>query len=163
MEQPMQAGSRHRASAGGYTLVGALLLLALVSLGLAVAGPIWSQQGQREREQELLRVGLLYAQALTNYRQASPGSSKLYPDKLDALLLDTRFVGTVRYMRKLYPDPVNPGKPWGIIRGVGGSIAGVYSLSEATPLAEHPVQLGDSEMPAARKYSDWKFLAVPKP
>lgn len=147
----------------GYALLGALLVLALVSLGLAVAGPIWSQQAQRDREQELLRIGLLYAQALASYRQASPGSTKQYPDTLDALLLDTRFVGTRRHLRKLYQDPINPGKPWGRVHDADGRITGVYSLSQAAPLAERPIQFGNSALPADAKYSDWKFVATPPP
>lgn len=162
----MPVGDRRRARRAlrcGYTLLGALLVLAVVSLGLAVAGPIWSQQAQRDREQELLRVGQLYAQALANYRQASPGSTKQYPDKLQALLLDTRFVGTLRHLRKLYQDPVNPGKPWGTVHDADGRITGVYSLSDAASLAERPVQLGHLELPAASRYTDWKFVAKSTP
>jgi type II secretory pathway pseudopilin PulG len=144
-------------------LVAVLLLLALVSLGLAQAGPMWSDQVRREREQELLRVGTLYAQALASYRALSPGSLKQYPDKLEALALDARFVGTVRHLRKLYPDPVNPGMPWGTVKDPSGRIVGVYSQSEAQPLADRPMRWGGGLMPAARSYTDWKFLAQSAP
>ena len=165
-----KAGGR-RTAQGGYTLVVVLLLLALVSLGLAQAGPLWSQQVRREREQELLRIGRLYALALASYREASPGSLKQFPDRLDALLRDTRFVGTVRHLRMLYPDPVNPGQPWGLVRDDGGRVVGVRSLSSDAPLAARPVLPGGRPLlagpqaypQAAQQYKDWIFLAPPAP
>lgn len=144
---------------GGYTFVAALLLLALVSLGLSIAGPLWSQQAQRERERELLRIGALYAQALERYRELSPGSVKQYPPTLDALLLDTRFVGTQRHLRKAYGDPVNPGAAWGLLRDSNGRIVGVHSLSAVAPLAQGAVVLDDRVLPPVTRYSDWKFIA----
>jgi type II secretory pathway pseudopilin PulG len=146
----------------GYTLVGALVLLAVCMLGLSLAGPMWSQQVRREREQELLRVGALYAQALAAYYNASPGSLKQYPERLEALLLDTRYVGVRRHMRALYPDPVNPGQPWGLVRDANNRIVGVYSASQAAPIGESGKDLGAAEIGAAKHYSDWKFIAKVK-
>lgn len=146
----------------GYTFVAVLVLLALVSLGLSFAGPTWSQQSQRDRERELLRVGVLYARALASYRDVSPGSLKMTPDTLDALLLDARFLGVMRHLRKLYPDPVNPGQPWGLVRDRAGHIIGVHSLSSELPQAQGRVVLDDRILPPARRYSDWVFLATPQ-
>ena len=146
----------------GYTLVATLILLALTSLGLSVVGPIWSQSAQREREQELLRIGSLYAQAIASYRDASPGRPKQFPDKLDALLLDVRFVGVMRHLRKGYPDPVNPGMPWGTVLDGEGRVTGVYSLSDQAPIAQGALVIGDLALPAAKRYSEWKFIAKPK-
>lgn len=151
---------RGRTVSRGFTFVAALLLLALVSLGLAVAGPLWSQQAQRERERELLRMGALYAQAIAAYRSASPGSDKRYPEQLEWLLLDRRFVGTVRHLRRLYPDPVNPGQPWGLVRDGAGQIVGVHSLSTEPPLAQGPLQWSGRVLGPVRRYADWQFLAV---
>lgn len=145
--------------ARGYTFVAVLILLAVVSTGLAIAGPTWAQQGQRERERELFRIGALYAQALAGYRDGSPGSAKQYPRTLESLLLDTRFIGTRRHLRKLYPDPVTGSSDWGIVRDADGRIVGVHSLSQDAPLTEAAVALDDRLLPAARKYSDWKFIA----
>jgi type II secretory pathway pseudopilin PulG len=144
----------------GFTLVAALLLLALLSLGLAVIGPLWSQQSQRERERDLLRVGTLYAQAIAAYQRVSPGSDKQYPATLDVLVLDTRFVGTVRHLRKLYADPMASGQAWGLVRNPAGRIIGVYSQSAAAPLAQGSVALDDRVLPPAQRYADWKFLAL---
>ncbi|WP_127995668.1 type II secretion system protein [Piscinibacter defluvii] len=155
----MRRGEQRGRAQRGYTFVAVLLLLALVSLGLSMAGPLWSQQAQRDRERELLRIGTLYAQAIERYRDLSPGSLRQYPPSLDVLLLDTRFVGTQRHLRKAYGDPVNPGAGWGLLRDQQGGIVGVHSLSQAAPLAQGAVVLDDRVLPPAMRYSDWKFIA----
>jgi type II secretory pathway pseudopilin PulG len=150
----MRAGEQR-----GFTLVAALVLLALCMLGLSVAGPLWSQRVQRDREQDLLRIGTLYAQAIEDYHDLSPGSQKQYPPRLDVLLSDTRYVGARRYLRQLYPDPVDPGQPWGLVLDSEQRIVGVYSRSEKAPIAEGALDLGPVQLPPARHYADWKFIA----
>lgn len=159
----MAAGSAVRRRCGGFTLVATLLLVALVALSLAAAGPLWSQQVKRERERELLRIGRAYAAALADYHRMSPGERKQFPDSIEALLLDTRFVGTVRHLRRAYGDPVNARQPWGVLRDESGRIVGVHSLSTEAPLAQGPVALPDRVLPAATRYADWKFLALVTP
>jgi type II secretory pathway pseudopilin PulG len=143
---------------GGFTLVWALAAVAIVSVGLATVGPIWADQARRDREQELLRVGQLYAQAIAHFRLASPGSLKQYPPSLDQLLADGRFAGTVRYLRKLYPDPMEPSRPWGLVRDANGAIIGVFSQSAEHPLRREPLVLGDVRLPSAERYDQWKFV-----
>ncbi len=152
-----------RLGEAGYTLVTVLVLLAVCMLGLAVAGPLWSDATRREREQDLLRIGALYAQAIAEYRDASPGGLKQFPSRLEDLLIDTRFVGVARHMRTLYADPVNPGQPWGVVRDLDDRIIGVYSRSDNAPLAAgRPLQLRSLTLPPATRYSDWKFIAKAK-
>ena len=155
----MRAGRPSR----GFTFVAMLLLLALLSLGLAAAGTVWSQVSQRERERELMRIGTVYARAIESYYNASPGSQKIYPERLDLLLLDTRYVGTVRHLRRVYPDPVNPSQAWGLVHDPAGHIMGVYSQSDAAPIAPGPVLLDDRVLPPAKRYRDWVFLAKVNP
>lgn len=143
----------------GFSMVAMLLLLALIMLGLSAAGPTWSHETRRDKERDLLRVGSLYALAIASYREASPGNAKQYPKKLEQLVLDGRYLGTHRHLRQLYADPVNPGQPWGLVRDRDGGIRGVYSLSEAPPLAEAAMDTGPVALPAAKHYFDWKFIA----
>lgn len=157
----MRPGERR--DEAGYTLVATLVLLAVCMLGLAISGPLWSDATRREREQELLRVGSLYAQAIAAYRQRSPGGLKQYPMHLQDLVLDGRFVGVARHLRTLYADPVNPGQPWGLIRDVDGRIVGVHSRSDLAPLAgTRELKWGIVTLPPASRYSDWKFIAKAK-
>lgn len=150
----MRRGDVHQR---GFTLVAVLVVLALVGLGMAAAGPAWSVHTQRDREDELLRVGLLYAQAIAEYRDSSPGSAKAYPDELAWLVNDTRFIGTTRHMRKLYPDPMNPGQPWGLVKDDAGHIVGVYSRSDKAPLRQQRIDLGMLQLEVAERYADWIF------
>jgi type II secretory pathway pseudopilin PulG len=157
----MRSGrSPAHASQAGYTLVVVLVLLLTTSLALAVAGPSFAWQGQRAKEQELLRIGNLYAQALQSYYDAAPGSLRRYPTSLDQLLLDTRYPGTMRHLRQLYADPLQPDRPWGLVLDRNDGIVGVYSTSDRQPIA----QAGREVLVAqARQYSEWKFLAKAAP
>lgn len=133
----------------GYTLVWVLASVALVSLGLAAIGPRWADRQQRERELELMRLGSLYAAAITRYRQSAPGTLKQYPATLEHLLADPRYPGTVRYLRKLHPDPLKPERPWGLVRADDGGIKGVFSQSDEQPF----------QRVAANRYREWLFVA----
>jgi len=158
----MQAGESRR-SEQGFTYVWVLMTLAVLSVGLAALGPAWSDTVQREREADLIRIGTLYAQAIARYRDMSPGSAKTYPPTLEALLSDeARFVGLQRHLRRLYPDPMNPHKPWGLVRGPDGSIRGVYSTSDKAPFRREPMDLGAVQLPAAQHYFDWRFVPQPR-
>jgi hypothetical protein len=147
-----------RRGEGGFAFVAMLVLLAVCMLGLSAAGPLWSHESQRERELELLRIGALYAGALKSFRDASPGSMAEYPQRLEQLLQDDRFVGVRRHLRKLYADPLAPGRPWGIVRDDRGGIVGVYSQSDDRPLSSAPQQAPKLQRDAQR-YADWKFMA----
>jgi len=141
----------------GFTFIAVLVLLALCGLALAAVGPAWSARSQRDREEDLLRVGALYARAIAEYRDMSPGTAKVYPDSLDSLVLDTRLVGVTRHLRKLYPDPMNPGRPWGLLKDEAEHIVGVYSLSAQKPFRQQALTRGPLKLAAAQHYSDWKF------
>jgi type II secretory pathway pseudopilin PulG len=143
----------------GFSYVAVLAMVALTGIGLAAIGPLWADEARREREDELLRIGRLYAEALARYQKASPGSAKRFPPTLEVLLMDTRFVGTVRHLRTLYPDPLEPARPWGLLRDADGGIRGVFSQSDAPPLRTVPVVLGAMTLAPAARYSDWQFVA----
>lgn len=153
----MRAGERRPAR--GFTFVAVLLLLAVLMAGLAQAGTWWSQDTRRDRERELLRIGTLYASALAAYHDRSPGNVKHYPQQLDELVRDTRFIGTVRHLRRLYADPLDPTRPWGLVRDERGGIVGVFSQSEAAPATQRRVESSGVVLPPASRYSDWKFVA----
>lgn len=159
----MRVGSPRGAPAGGFTYVVVLVLVTVLSLGLAITGPKWSEDQRRDREDELLRVGQLYAQAIAAYYEASPGSLKQYPLSLSSLLQDTRFIGTRRHLRRLYLDPISPGRPMQPIHGSDGTLRGVYSSSELEPLRRAPMRFDRmAEIPPSTQYKQWAFLALPK-
>lgn len=153
-----RTGTQH-----GFTYVAVLAILALLGVALAAIGTRWADRVQREREQDLLRVGQLYAQAILAYHRGSPGSDKTWPKSLEDLLLDPRMLGTVRYLRAPYGDPMVPGQPFGIVRAADDTIRGVYSTSAATPFQQGRVDLGVTVLAPAQHYSDWQFIPKANP
>lgn len=156
----MSSGRRQR----GFTYLAVLLAVAVIGIGLAATGKIWSQARQREQEQELLFVGNQFRQAIALYYQRTPGAAPRYPAELEDLLQDKRYPGTQRYLRKLYADPMT-GKPeWGLVTAPGGGIMGVYSLSGMTPIKTSGFWERDRTFEGANHYSDWKFFyEAPRP
>lgn len=156
----MPAGRR---ACGGFTLLLLVAALAVAGLALSKTGPRWTEAELRVREDELLRVGQLYAGALEAYSASSPAAVKTLPLALEQLVLDERFVGGHRHLRQLYPDPLDPQRPWGLLRDAEGRIYGVYSLDQRRPFRTAPVRLGALRLDAATRYSDWKFIARGSP
>ena len=152
----MRLGDYSRAQ-GGFTLLAilcAMLMLALASNGVMT---YVSQETQRQRENELLRVGNLYIQAIRTYYENSPSAVKQWPPSLEALTLDPRFLTTKRHMRQVYADPVTHSADWGIIKAPDGGIAGVYSMSKERPLQSGAVAVGQQWV-NADQYADWRFV-----
>src|ERR1051325_8468823 len=84
----MSAGSRQQ----GFTLAGALLLIAVTGRGMAACGEMAPPAGQREKEQELLFVGNQFRQAIGAFYEGTPGAAKQFPKKLEDLLQDQRYI-----------------------------------------------------------------------
>ena len=145
----------------GFTLAGALLLVAVLGAGMAAYGEIASHAAQREKEQELLFVGNQFRQAFGAYYERTPGAVKRFPQSLDELLLDKRHPVPVRHLRKLYADPIS-GKPqWGLVAAPEGGIMGIHSLSESAPVKTGGFAARDARLDGARRYADWHFTYLP--
>lgn len=155
---PVGEGSLRRVRQQGFTLLVVLGLVALMGIGLALAGPTWQAQSQREREREWVRIGTAYAKALLRYRQESPGSARQYPESPGELLLDVRFVGVRRHLRELYPDPLSPGQDWEWVRDRQQRVVGVRSRSTAQPfLTQAPAGSLLQRVGTGDRYQDWVF------
>lgn len=141
----------------GYTFLGLLLVLMLTGLTLAEAGNLWSQARQREKEQELLKIGSKFQQAIREYYLASPGPVKEYPKTLEALLKDDRFPKPQRYIRQLYQDPVTQRIGWGIAAAPDGGIMGIFSLSNAKPFKTRNFPIEYKQFEDKSSYAEWVF------
>jgi hypothetical protein len=85
---------------------------------------------------------------------------KAYPRQIEDLLKDPRQPGTVRHLRKLFPDPIT-GKPFVVIKGGDGGVQGVASPSDDAPLKVAGFRVRDAIFESAQKYSEWKFIHTP--
>ena len=85
-----------RARESGFTFLGALIVVALISVGLAAAGAGSAVERHREQEQQLLFAGQQIRDAIGRYYQLTPGTVKRYPEDLTDLLLDRRHFQTIR-------------------------------------------------------------------
>ncbi|RZI81549.1 MAG: type II secretion system protein [Rubrivivax sp.] len=146
----------------GFTLLVMLGLLALLGVGLGSAGQAWSERVRRERESEWLRIGELYAQAIESYVSKSPGSLKVGPVSLNELVLDTRFVGLMRHLRRTYADPMQPNQGWKLLRDGQARIVGVYSDARGEPFLARPLPNSRLQArPGAPGFARWAFVARP--
>jgi type II secretory pathway pseudopilin PulG len=91
-------GRRRRRSEQGYVLLILLLGLVLLTVAFAAVAPSIAFQIKRDREEELIHRGVQYARAVRRYARQTHG----FPDKLEQL----QNRGGLRYIRKLYKDPV---------------------------------------------------------
>jgi type II secretory pathway pseudopilin PulG len=153
----MSAGSGQR----GFTLAGALILIAVLGAGMAAYGEMASHAAQRDKEQELLFAGNQFRQAIGAYYEGTPGAVKRFPQKLEELLQDQRYPTPRRHLRRIYADPMTGKREWGLVQAPQGGIMGVYSLSEAQPVKSGAFAARDSALEGAQRYSDWRFFYLP--
>lgn len=146
----------------GFTYIVMLLAVALIGVGLVATSEVWSQSRQREKERELLFIGNQFRHAIALYYQRTPGMVKRFPEKLQDLLEDKRYLVTQRHLRKIFVDPMT-GKPdWGIVPAPGGGIMGVYSRSMDRPIKTADFPAEDQSFEGARRYSQWRFIYQPE-
>lgn len=145
----------------GFTYLGLLVAIVVMGLVQASLAAAWHAAARREKEQELLFAGNQMRAALNLYAARSPAQSPRQPLRLEDLLQDARMPGNQRYLRKMYADPLSGTAEWGIIRGAGGEIHGVHSLSAAKPLKQGGFDKANRHFAGAQKYSEWVFMAAP--
>jgi len=145
----------------GFTYVVAMFAVAIAGVLLAAASEVWSQSRQREKEKELMFVGAQFREAIGLYYQRTPGMVKRYPEKLEELLDDRRYLSLQRYLRKVYADPMTGNNRWGTIAAPSGGIMGVYSLSEKSPIKSANFDSKNEGFTGGSRYSDWRFVYEP--
>ena len=121
-------------SQAGFTYIAALFLVVVMGIMLGLTGQSWRMMMKREREQELLWRGMQYARAIAAWQ--NPKSHVKTPlRELKDLLKDPRSLANVRYLPRLYEDPLT-GKEWVPITDPALGIVGVRSSSDETPLRQ---------------------------
>ena len=142
----------------GFTYIGVLIAIAVLGVWLAVAGSVWHTAQQRDRERELLFAGDEIRNAIGRYYNAGHGAAREYPQNLEALLRDPRQPSVIRYLRKIYIDPMTDSTDWGLVKTAGDRIAGIYSKSDLTPIKQANFGMADGDFEGKKKYSEWLFV-----
>ena len=88
----------------GYVLLGAIILLALFVIAMAVAAPKMAKEIQRDRDLETMRRGKQYIRAIQLYYR----KFHAYPPNADALVKTQE----IRFLRKRYIDPTTGKDDW---------------------------------------------------
>jgi type II secretory pathway pseudopilin PulG len=145
----------------GFTYLSLLFFVAVLSVGLAGAAISWQTSRQREKEAELLFAGAAFREAIALYYNRAPGGLQEFPKRLGDLLKDPRYPDTRRYLRRIYPDPMNADAQWGTIAAPDGGIMGVHSLSTGKPIKTSGSAGQGPNFDAASTYADWKFVYLP--
>jgi type II secretory pathway pseudopilin PulG len=140
----------------GYSLLGLLILVALMGLALGAMSTVWTTGSTREKERQLLWIGVQFRDALASYAKSSQGAAT-YPTRLEDLLEDPRFPGVRRHLRRIYPDPFTGKATWGLVKA-GEAIVGVYSLAPGAPVKIDGFDTGLESFAKASTYADWKFV-----
>ncbi|MYH28637.1 MAG: type II secretion system protein, partial [Acidobacteria bacterium] len=89
----------------GFAMAALLVVLAIMSLMLSMALPVWHHAAQREREAELIFRGEQYARAIMLYQRQTPGA---YPPDVETLVEG-------RFLRRAYRDPMTAGGEFRLI------------------------------------------------
>ncbi len=163
----MPTGSRGMAGTPaaerGFTYLALLFTVAIMGVLLAAGSQVWQQAAQREKERELLFVGNQFRQAVGLFYQHTPppGAVKVYPLRLEDLLLDPRYPEKQRYLRKIYRDPMTGEANWGLVPAVGGGFMGVVSLAQDETLKKSNFSLADQAFEGSLSYAEWRFVYIP--
>jgi type II secretory pathway pseudopilin PulG len=144
-------------SSAGFTFIAAMFLIVVMGIMLSAAVQSWKTVMKRDREEELLFRGTQIKDAIERWRKPAPGRQVMPIRDLKDLLEDPYSQQKVRYLRRIYKDPITR-EDFTVIRDPVLGIIGVASTSEETPLKMDNFPKGLEELALKPKYSEWLFV-----
>jgi len=142
----------------GFSYIWALILLAILSMGLGKAAEVTSHAVQRQRERTLIAIGNEFRQAIGSYyEQALQNGTHQYPSNLSDLIKDPRFPEVKRHLRRIYIDPFTGKAEWGVVL-IDGRIVGVHSLSTAASIKRSGFGGGNIRFNGKERVAEWCFV-----
>jgi type II secretory pathway pseudopilin PulG len=145
----------------GFALLAVLTMVIIMGISLGAVGLSWRIIMQREREEELLFRGSQIRDAITRWYALKSVEQAAMPLRdLKDLLKDPRTPQTVRYLRRLYTDPMT-NKEWEVIIDPSKGIQGVTSTSQDTPLKTAGFSDDLQDFTGKTRYSEWRFVYTP--
>jgi type II secretory pathway pseudopilin PulG len=141
----------------GVTYLMALMIVMITGIMLGSVGQTWKTLMQREKEEELLFRGQQIADALTRWHSPRAGQTPATPlTDLKDLLKDPRTPVTVKYLRKLYTDPITNSE-WVLVKDPTRGIVGVASSSTQATLKKDNFPDELKEFAGKQRYNEWVF------
>lgn len=144
----------------GYAYIALLIGIAIVGVAAAATIQLGALYQRRMAEKALLEVGGAFQRALLSYADATPAGLPRQPRTLEDLVRDPRYPNPVRYLRRVYADPLTGKADWVLVRSPDGqTIVGIHSASRARPiqLKLFPEEFRGFEN--RRSYTQWVFVA----
>jgi len=103
-------GPESESPESGHLILTVMIALIVAAILLTAVVQQWSVIQRRENEEELIFRGNQYVKAIALYQKEHGGA---YPTSLEILVKPG--VRQLRYIRKLYKDPMAPDGKWGIL------------------------------------------------
>ena len=152
-------------SSGGFTYIAVLVIVVITGILAASLGESMSMIRQREREEELLFRGGQIQDAIERWYKPRAGWQHVSTPLRDLqdLLKDPRELANVRYLRRMYKDPMTPEGEWQVITDPNKGIIGVASTSEKAPIKQARFPEKWKHFEGKTKYSDWLFVYTQAP
>jgi len=138
---------------GGFTYLLALMIMVIMGFMLGIVGQSWKTILQRDREEVLLFRGTQIKQAIDRWYKIRKTPLRDLKD----LVLDPNSLTKVRYLRRVYSDPMT-GKEWTLISDPNKGITGVASTSTLKPFKVDGFPDDLKDLAGKNQYSDWKFV-----
>ena len=118
----------HRRRQSGYNMVMCMIAITVLNIMVAIALPMWSQEIQRDREEELISRGWQYVEAIRLFQNRFQRP----PIRLEELI-----EVKPRSIRKLWKDPMTDGKMQPIFQNEGQPLQQGQSMPpDRGPLGE---------------------------
>jgi hypothetical protein len=165
-------------TSSGFTYIAALFIVVVMGIMAGMSGTTLRMIMKREREEELLWRGMQVSRAIARWKYPKAGATRMHgPRELKELLLDPNSLAKVRYLPRLFDDPMT-GKEWVVITDPNLGVIGVRSNSNEEPLRQTNFEdkfdfsLDNKETKEAlkamlkgfegkKKYSEWEFAIRP--
>jgi type II secretory pathway pseudopilin PulG len=163
MGSNLRTCSQRRPQSHGFAYILLLIAIAVFGIASAAAVALGSQIARRDAETHLFAIGTEFESALRSYRAMRGNAPAIGPRSLEDLLKDAGRPTLTRHLRQIYADPLT-GKPeWGLKRSADGTISGIYSLADGTPIKQYGFDEPHAGFSNARSYADWIFADVRVP
>jgi len=126
----LSRAKRHHSESGTILIIFMVALaVAVIALGAAVQA--WSTTWRRDNEEELIFRGNQYVDAIISYRKEHGGQ---FPLNLQDLYKPGP--RRLRYIRRLYKEPIGKDGKWGLLYLMPGGQSGVYDPKAAQKAQE---------------------------